>query len=531
MADDVLSEARDAFRRHRWSEAYSKFSGNSVSPDDLQLLAHAAFLIGRADEAEDPLARAHAGYLESGNVEEAARCAFWLGFHLIQHGEHARGNGWLARAERVLEEVDCVVRGYLIVPLAIRTLAEGDADAAMRLFGSAAEIAARFDDADLLALGRLGLGRSLIRLGNRTEGIRLLDEVMVSVMAGDVSPVVVGVIYCAVISTCHEIFDLRRAQEWTAAFSRWCESEPDLVPFRGECLIYRAEILQARGEWSGALNEAQRAGEWLSQPPGQRSAGAAFYRQGEVHRLRGEYATADKAYREAERWGRSPQPGRALMQLAQGRTDLALLSIGQAMQGGPNRAVMLGAAVEIYLAAGDLEAARAAAGELSEMAGALEVPFLAALACQAEGEILLAEEEHQRALGAFRRALTTWRELGMPYEAARVQVRIARACRVLGDADSCRAELEDARRTFEKLNAGPDLAAIGDNRLPGGLTPREAEVLSLIATGMTNRAIADELYISEKTVARHVSNIFTKLGLSSRAAATAYAYEHGLAST
>lgn len=554
---DLLTAGREASARHAWTDAYEHLSAadreSPLASEDLERLAMAAHLIGRSIESKELLARAHGAFLDEGRIEDAARCGFWLGFLLYSMGEQARGSGWLARTQRVLDDdgLDCVVRGFLLLPPALGALGGGDAEKARELFRRADEIGERYGDTDLQTMARLGQGQANVKQGKTSEGMRLLDETMVAVTAGEVSPIVVGIVYCAVISACHDVFDLSRAHEWTAAFGRWCASEPDLVPFRGECLTRRAEIMQWRGRWSDALDEARRAGELLAQEPGQPAAGAAFYRQAELHRLRGEYEEAEEAFREAGRWGRSPHPGMALLRLAQGRIDAAASAIRRALGEARSqrlRAVLLAAAVEIYLACEDAGAARAAAADLADLAAAVDAPFPNALSAFAEGCILLDEGRPDDALTSLNRALSLWQQLDAPYDAARTRVQIARACRALGDSDACEIEIDEARRTFERLNAAPDLARLDERAsdapasdarasdesasrneaAPGGLTPREVEVLELVATGKTNRAIAEELFISEKTVARHVSNIFNKLEISSRAAATAYAYEHGI---
>lgn len=538
---DALTEGRAAFEREAWGDAYAGLSEadkqDPLAPGDLRMLAISADLIGKNEEHEELLTRAHGAYLDAGDVERAADCAFWLGLRLVQAGEQARGSGWLARAERLIDDadLDTPVRGLLLLPSALKDLFCGDYASAHATFVSAGEIGDRFDEPDLMTLARLGQGQSLIRMGETEEGVRLLDEVMVGVTAGDASPLIVGIVYCAVIESCHGIFDLRRAREWTAAFTRWCEARPDLVPFRGECLVRRAEIMQMHGEWSDAMEEARRAGEWLTQPPGNRAAGAAFYRQAELHRLRGRFGEAEKAFHQAGRWGRSPQPGLALLQLAQGKSEAACTSLRRALEEmpkGQRRAPLLFASVEVLLATDDVPAARSASEELSEIAAATDAPYLNALSAHADGLVLQAEGRLNESLDALRDAWRAWREIGAPYEAARAQVAIGLVCRTLDDDLACEMELEEARRTFERLNAGSDLARLDEitsgHTAPGGLTPREVEVLGLVATGKTNRAIAGELHISDKTVARHLSNIFSKLGVSSRAAATAYAYEHGL---
>jgi DNA-binding CsgD family transcriptional regulator len=341
-------------------------------------------------------------------------------------------------------------------------------------------------------------------------------------------------IYCSVLSACSDLFDVGRAREWTQALTRWCESQPDMVPYRGECLVHRAEIISLRGVWPDALHEALLACERLSEPPGQPAFGAALYQVAELHRLRGELEQAEAAYRRAAEAGRSPYPGLALMRVAQGKRDDALAAMCRVLQEARSRRArsrVLSAAVEIMLACGDVGAARRAADELDALAAALATPFVRATAAQAIGAVMLAEGNSTAALASCRTAWTLWRELDVPYEAARSSVSIAQACRMLHDNDSAEIELEAARRTFQQLGARSDLARLQpsrDARSASGLTARELQVLRLVATGRTNRAISDELGLSEKTVARHISNIFNKLDVSSRAGATAYAFEHHL---
>jgi DNA-binding CsgD family transcriptional regulator len=539
---DARDLGRDAFTRHAWGDAFAQLSAADgeapLGPEDIERLATAAYLVGKETESRDTWARAHHAFLEAGNVERAARCAFWLGFILLERGEHAQGSGWLARARRVLDEnaCDCVERGYLLVPMGIQQGTTRDFDSAYTTFGQAAAIADRFSEQDLITLARHGQGRALVGLGRIPEGIALLDEEMVAVTAGDISPVIAGVIYCSVLSACHEIFDWRRAREWTEALRRWCASQPDLVPFRGQCLVRRAEVLRLQGEWRNAMDEVTRAREWLSHPPSA-GVGPAWYQLAELHRLRGEFAKAEEAYREASQSGRKPQPGLALLRLAQGQTDAAAGAIRRVLDEAKDhrgRSLVLPAYVEIMLAADDVPAARAAADELATLAERIGMPYLYAVSAQATGAVLLAEHEPQAALAALRQAAATWRELDAPYEAARVRVLIGLACRALGDHDGEQLELDAARQAFERLGAGPDAARLEkltqakSTKTKGGLTARETMVLRLVAKGKTNKAIAADLGISEKTVARHVSNIFTKLGLSSRAAATAFAYEERL---
>jgi ATP/maltotriose-dependent transcriptional regulator MalT len=541
---DALDRGRNAVSRSAWGDAYTALSDadrrQGLVPTDIELLARAARLTGRDAESGDLLARAHQRWLEAGDATRAARCAFWLAMALFERGDMAQGGGWLARAERALEDAgECVERGYVLLPRALQSLGAGDAGAALMLFREAADIASRFREADLTVLAQLGQGRSLITLGEPLQGVALLDEAMVAVTAGEVEPAVTGIVYCAVIEACQELFDLGRAREWTAALNRWCESQPDLMPYRGQCLVYRAELMQLAGAWQDALAEVQRAQQQLQTPQAQPAIGEALYRQAELHRLRGEFEEAQACYRQASASGRQAEPGIALLRLAQGQPDVAQATSRRALgeaRAETGRARLLAAHGEIMLAAGDVEAARVAAEELSAIATHLNSPLLVAQAAYADGAVRLATDDALGAISSLRRASAAWQALNVPYEAARARVLIALCCRQLGDEQAAQMELEGARTAFRELGAIPDCAHVeglllrADTPKAGALTERELDVLRLIATGKTNRGIALELVISEKTVARHVSNIFAKLGLSSRAAATAYAYEHALLS-
>ncbi|SDU78202.1 helix-turn-helix transcriptional regulator [Jiangella alkaliphila] len=538
-ARDLSERGRAAFAARVWDEAFALLSAadraGHLEPSDLDRLATAAYLVGRDDESQDIAARSFRGWLRSGDSARAVRRAFWLGLHLLLDGDETRGQAWLARAAELLPaDGGEPERGYLLTPEALHRLDEGDAAASHAISAEVLAIGERHDDLDLVALGRLGVGQALVELGEVGRGVAALDEVMVAVTTDDVSPQLAGIVYCAVIETCQRVLDVRRAREWTAALTRWCDAQPGLVPYRGQCLVHRAEIMRLHGEWSGALDEARSACGFLD---GSAAAGAAYYQLAELRRLRGEFADAEDGYRAASRWVADPQPGIALLRLAQGRVDAAAAASRRALEaahGRADRSRLLGAHAQIMLACGDVGAARAAADELRVIDEVFAAPLLHAQAEQADGACLLAEGDAATALGVLRRAWAVWQDLDAPYEAALVRVLIAQAHRLLGEPEPAEMELETAAWMFDQLGAGPDarraraLSERAAARGAGGLTRREVEVLRLVATGMTNRAVATELFLSERTVARHVSNIFTKLDVSSRSAATAYAYQHGL---
>jgi ATP/maltotriose-dependent transcriptional regulator MalT len=536
---DAVERAHEAFAHQEWSTAHSLLASQEhLGSEDLERLAVVAFLVGLDDESDRAWESAHFECARAGDHDGAGRCAAWLGFSLLLRGEMAHASGWFARAARLVDEhgAEGVVRALLALQEFLVALDSGNVDAASTLADTTFAEAQRCDDDGLVALALLSRGEAALARRETARGIQLLDEAMVVVTSGEVPPIPAGIVYCAVVDSCMRISDLRRAAEWTDALDRWCAAQPDLVPFRGQCLVHRAQILQARGDWPAAAAAAERACRRLSEPA-HPALGLALYEQGELHRLRGDFREAELAYRAASEQGREPAPGMALLRLAQGRVDAAV-SAGHRMveesRGQLDSPKVLAAYTEVLLAAGDVDAARVVADELAGIATTAETPLPRAMASYATGSVLLAAGEPAAALVELRRSYVAWRELDVAYEAARARVQIGRACRAMGDEDAADLELGSARATFERLDAATDLARVSrllespGSRGSSALTDRECEVLRLVAAGMTNREVASTLHLSPHTVGRHVQNVFAKLGVTSRAAATAHAYEHGI---
>jgi DNA-binding CsgD family transcriptional regulator len=536
----LTARGRAAAAGAGWEEAFVAFSAaDGVLPldaEDLQLWGTAAFLLGHVDQSVDAFARAHRCHLDHGNLRSALKCGFWAAFPLLSRGDMAQAAGWLARCARLAEELpaESAERGYLLIPEAFRLAAveERWADA-YALAISAAEIGRRETEDDLVALGLTLAGRSLIGTGHADEGMALLDEAMVAVVSGELSPLVSGTVYCSLIEACEEIAEWPRAMEWTEALARWCDRQHGMVTFTGQCLTHRAHVLRLRGRFQAAAEAAHLASERFAGSADERLSGGALYQSGEVHRLRGDLRRAEDAYRSAGEQGHDPQPGLALLRLAQGRTEAAAATMRRVERESLRpiaRVRLLPAFVEVMLATGDLPSASRAATELRELAATYRTVALRADADCAQGSVELAGGDIEAALVSLRRAADGWRSLGIPYETARTRLLIARTCRALGDDDTAMLELTAARRVLTALGATVD-DVDPPSSAPGrkhALSNRELEVLRLVATGMTNQAIADELHVAVKTVDRHVASILSKLGVPTRTAATAFAYEHDL---
>jgi DNA-binding CsgD family transcriptional regulator len=530
-----LEQARELHAQSRWAEAYRQFAAANraerLDVEDLERYAETAQILGRGDEAIQLLRRAFDARVDAGEVGRAITAAFWLWQAFIINAEFARASGWAAQVRRALPDQD---NGWLLVTEAYFLIAAADYDQAAQLLARAADAASRQGETDLVAFATTVWGRALIKAGSLKQGLSRLDEAMLAVVERDTSPRATSMLYCSAIATCHEAREFGRAREWTRALGAWLDTLPPLGgAYFGNCRVYRAHLMCLYGAWREALDEVAFVCDDLSGNFGQLVAGHAHYQLAELHRLLGN-PEAEASYRRAGELGGPTQPGLSLLRLAQGEVDKAVLGIRRALaetEGQLERLDLLSAGVTIMLAAANIDAAREAVTELADIAAVYTTPGVQAEFAAARGALALSEGDPARALPLLRSAARSWREIDAPHAVATVSVLIGLACRAIGDDDGAQVEFESARSTFARLGARPNLrrvdellhrAALG----PGGLSARELEVLRLLAAGRTNHAIAIELFVSERTVHRHVSNIFDKLGVHSRTAAASYAIQH-----
>jgi ATP/maltotriose-dependent transcriptional regulator MalT len=537
---DELIQGREAFRRREWQAARDRLAAPDLAtlePADLHALATAAYLVGDMETCVRAWQRSFQLHSDASDNLAAARDALWLTLVLVNSNNESAGRGWQARAARLLDDEpeDIVERGFLQMHQMFQQVFSGHPDEALELAVKVVESGRRHREPDQIAVGLMCQGRMIMYTGRVPDALALLDEAMALVAAGEVSPIIGGAAYCTMIDACQEIDDFRRMTDWTRMLSHWCEKQQDLLPYTGQAALHRAQIMRLNGAWSDALEELELAEARYETLGLGAAVGDVLYERGEVLRLQGEAESAGVAYDAAGGHGHDSQPGLALLWLSQGRTDAALAAVRRMLDEVPDpvhRSRMLSAAVEVLIAGGDLDAATAAADELDQIAAGFGSVALSAAAAYAKGSVALARPDPADALPHLRQAWRIWLDLGGRYQAAWARARIGQAFRAMGDEDSARAELVVSGRTFEELGATPAQSAVermlGGGR-PDGLTARELEVLRLVAAGRTNPQIAAELFLSEKTVARHLSNIFGKTNVTSRTAAAAYAFQHQLA--
>ena len=539
---DDLRQAREAFERREWVAAYEALSGLEeveLTADDFVSLATTAFLLGQRNDCVQAMQRSYQINLDHGEVLAAARSALWLATVLFNGGEAAIGSGWTSRAKRILDDVDdvddVVERGYLFYAQLMSHIMKGEFGEAFALAPQVTDYGQRFHEPDLVALGLHCEGRLVTFSGKVADGLRLLDEAMVGVLAGEVSPIFAGIVYCSSIEACQEVCDFGRAGEWTRALTIWCDAQPGLVAFTGQCAVHRGQLMRLHGAYEEAVAELEHAAQRYAKQGGHQAVGQASYERGEALRLLGDHDAAEAAYEEAAGYGHPAQPGRALLWLARGRRDAAAAAVHRLLaewQDPVHRSQALPAAVEVLVEVGAAEEAAPLAEQLREIGASFDCTALQASGDYAVAKVALARGDAEVGLAAAREAVGGWNQLSAPYEVARSRVLIGRALRLLGDEESAAGELAAARKSFAELGARPAERAVAelvdDREAPGGLSRREIEVLRLVAAGRSNPEIAAELVLSEKTVARHLSNMFAKLDVGSRTAAAAFAFEHHL---
>jgi DNA-binding NarL/FixJ family response regulator len=535
-----LDAAREHHRASRWGQACEDYAvadaTTELALDDLESWAEAAQVTGRIDVAIAVLARCFELRAHAGDVHGATRAMYWLwSAHVFARGEFATAAGWVERAGSLAAEQGSGDYGWLLVPRAYGCIASGDYAAAEGLLHRATELGMGRGDIDLITIATTMRGRASLKLGSFEGGLALLDQAMVRILTRSTSPRATSVMFCAAIGSCYEVQEVARALEWSVALDQWLATLPRLGgAYFGNCRIYRAILMRLRGDWSRAESELEQACRDLA-VDGKLVVGHAWYELGELRRLQGE-AGVEEAFEKAIALGHVAQPGLALHRLSQGNVMAAASGLRRVLaerELAVDRLPFLPALVEVHLAAGQVDAAKDVIDEAERTAQNYPTTAMRALLDGARGAVALTEERFDDALARLREASDRWRELDAPLQTAQVGVRIAEACRALGDEEGALMELRAALATFERLGARPDESRVrtllsGQDQQSGTLSSREIEVLRLIVAGRTNAQIAAQLSLSERTVHRHVSNILTKLDVRSRTSAATYAVQHGL---
>jgi DNA-binding NarL/FixJ family response regulator len=530
----VLDTGRLAFAHGNWQAAHRDLSRardlGALSTADLDLLSRVSWWVGRARDALELSEDVYNRFQQEGDLAGAATKALNLGLLWFIRGDLVIASGWVNRARRILVDLpEGIEHGYLRYLDAIVELDFYGLGPARETAVTLKEMGQRLRAPQLTSLGLVLSGLADAHTGNPAAGFAQLDEAMLPVLAGQMPAEWAGDVYCTVIHTCHNLGDLSRMRAWTAATEQWCEQFRGEVVYSGICRVHRLQLLCTQGDWSTAEAGIERSGAELT---GLNNwvAGEAYYQLGEIRRLRGDTDGARAAFEQARDLGAETQPGAALLDLAGGRAREASAALRAALAGRDrlSSARLLGPAVEIALALGRTDEADRLCGELEAVAADFATEGFRTWAVHARAAVLVAEGRHEEALPVLRRAAAGYRELRARYETARIYELSALAHTGLGDEAAAESDLATAVTIYGELGAAPDVARLDAGPLPGGLTAREAEVLRLIAAGASNRDAAAALFISAKTVDRHLANIFTKIDVSSRTAAAAWAHEHRL---
>ncbi|MEY2398103.1 MAG: hypothetical protein QOJ00_1277 [Actinomycetota bacterium] len=530
---DAAYAARERYDWQRCHDTASTAPLNDALGDGerLALLGEAAWWLGHLDDSIEARQAAFRAFEEAGEGRRAGYCAVWLYEANAQRARPAIASGWLMRARRALEHDDnCVEHGALLLREAELAHGEGRLGDATDLAERALALGRKLASPDLEAEALQTVGRVLIDAGQVNVGLAHLDEAMLFAVEGRLGPYSTGKVYCSLISVCEDLGDWRRAADWTEATTQWAQAHPFAI-FPGICRVHRAAVLDRSGALADAEREASQACNELvgSHIP---NAAAAFAEVGDIRRRLGDLVRAEEAFSRAEALGGRVCTGTAMLRLSQNRIDEASRIIaGCVAELSPNRlarARVLPIAAQIAIAAGDLDLAKVHVTELDAIGDAFEMPYLRAVAMLARGRLQLAEGDPITAQATLHRAHALWRELGVPYEAATANTVLAVAQRDAGDEAGAQASFAAARALFKDIGVSLD-ARDTTAQLPAGLSQREAEVLRWVAKGLSNKEVATQLHLSAKTVSRHVSNIFTKVGVSSRVAASAFAFANDIA--
>lgn len=544
FAASAVEDVRAAIDRQDWETAYETAASARVGDDEaleaerLDLLADAAWWLGRLDDCIEAREAAYRHHDDLQDRRRAGLDAVWLYEHHAFTGRATIAGAWLRRARQNLDgDEHCTDYGMLLLREAEVAHGRGDLAGARATVEQVVGLARDLRSFDLEAEALQAAGRVLIDQGAVAEGLARLDEAMLFAVEGRLGPYSTGKVYCSMISACEDVGDYDRAAEWTEATLRWSAKHPFCI-FPGICRVHRAIVLKRRGSLAEAEREAARACEELQQSRPVTSA-AAWIEVGDICRRLGELDRAEAAFTTAQELSGSPCAALALLRLAQGRVTAAATIIAGCMErttAAPGRVVLLPNFVQIAVAAGDLDRASEAVDELAGLLEKFDHPGAQASLEVARGRVQLATGDPLGARASFESALARWRSLDVPYEAATTGTLLGQALRECGDDEAAAAAFAAAAARFDQIGARmlDDSSAGGTHAsrpLPAGLTEREVEVLRLVATGLTNNEIAATLFLSVKTVSRHLSNIFTKIDVTTRTAATAFAFEHGLVET
>lgn len=528
---ELLLAARTAHVRRDWRAAYEAFAlvaeDTSLGVDDLEAMASAAWRLGRGKESLRVAERVFT-QLARTDPPSAAMKAVDVALAWLTRGDVNIGQGWMNRARRLLDgEPVGPTHGYLAYLDAVVAVMNRDTALIGPRVTELRKLCAQVDSPALAALCHVAEGLEAMLDGRMAEAYGLIDEAMLPVLADEVPLEWAGDIYCIVLHHCHRLADLPRMRAWTQSMERWCNEFAGSATYGGVCDVHRLQVEAATEDLrllESRLVTASRALEEVNSW----AAGEGYYQLGEVRRRRGDDDGAFAAFGRARMLGVEPQPGEALLRCRSGDGDTAWTDLRVALAGlnRLDRMSLLRGAVEVALARGDVDEAERHCEELESGAAAFGTPGFRAWAAHARGAVLVRRGEHASALDVLEDALREYRTQQCRYEIAQVYEWMALAHQALGDHETAAADTATADNIYTQLGVEP-VEPCGATA-PGGLTKREVDILRRIAGGATNKQVAEQICISEKTVGRHLANIYAKLGVSSRTAALAWAHDNNL---